>query len=100
MHAAGVILTKDGTGGVGFGPTDPAIPAGQIFAGNAPTVSPVTITIGGVKADVTFAGLTSAGLYQFNLTVPDVPIGEQSLQATVNGVQTQPGPVVTIGSLQ
>lgn len=83
--------------GVGFGPTNPPVPAGQVYAGQgAPTVYPVTVTIGGVSANVAFAGITEAGLYQFNVTVPDVSSGDQPLQATVNGVQTGPGPVVTI----
>jgi uncharacterized protein (TIGR03437 family) len=43
-----------------------------------------------------FAGLTSAGLYQFNVVVPQVGSGDQALQATVNGVQTQAGPVLTV----
>jgi uncharacterized protein (TIGR03437 family) len=70
--------------------------AGQVFTGASATVNPVTITIGGVQADVSFAGLSSAGLYQFNLVVPDVPSGDQTLQASVNGVVTGNGPVITI----
>ena len=82
--------------GVGFGPTNPSVPAGQVFSGAAPTVNPVVISIGGIQADVAFAGLTAAGLYQFNVTVPDGATGEQPLQATVNGVRTQAGPVVSL----
>ena len=50
--------------GVGFGPTTPHVPAGQPFGGIASTNSPVTITIGGVPANVSFSGITEAGLYQ------------------------------------
>ena len=82
--------------GVGFGPTTPPVPAGVTFSGAAPTVSPATITFGGVAARVIFEGLTAAGLYQFNVIVPNTPSGDQALQATVNGVQTALGPVVTI----
>jgi len=83
--------------GVGFGPTSPRVPAGQAFSGTAPTTSPVTITIGGVSASVAFSGITEAGLYQFNLTVPaGTGSGDRALAATVNGVQTPPGPVVTV----
>jgi uncharacterized protein (TIGR03437 family) len=49
-----------------------------------------------VAATVVFAGISEAGLYQFNLTVPNAPSGDQPLQATVNGVQTPPGPVVSV----
>jgi uncharacterized protein (TIGR03437 family) len=83
--------------GVGFGPTTPQVPAGQAFSGAAPTNSPVTITIGGVTANVAFSGITEAGLYQFNLTVPPgTGSGDQPLQATVNGVRTPDGPVVSV----
>ncbi len=82
--------------GVGFGPTTLPAPAGATFSGAAPTSSPVTITIGGVTARVIFEGLTAAGLYQFNVIVPNAPSGDQALQATVNGAQTTLGPVVTI----
>jgi uncharacterized protein (TIGR03437 family) len=83
--------------GVGFGPTAPHVPAGQAFTGAAPTSSPVTVTIGGVPANVAFSGITAAGLYQINLIVPPgTGSGDQGLQATVNGVQTPPGPVVSV----
>jgi len=82
--------------GVGFGPTSPAVLAGQVYSGSAPTNNKVSITIGGVAANVSYSGITEEGLYQFNLTVPNAPSGDQPLQATVNGVQTPAGPVVTI----
>jgi uncharacterized protein (TIGR03437 family) len=83
--------------GVGFGPTTPNVAAGQAFNGIATTNSPVTVTIGGVSANASFAGITEAGLYQINLTVPsNTGSGDQSLQATVNGVHTRTGPVVTV----
>jgi uncharacterized protein (TIGR03437 family) len=82
--------------GVGFGPTNPPVPAGQAFSGAAPTVNPVSITIGGAKADVAFAGITAAGLYQFNITVPNVVGGDLPLRASVGGVQTPAGPLVTV----
>jgi uncharacterized protein (TIGR03437 family) len=57
----------------------------------------VAITIGGVPANVSFAGITEAGLYQFNLTVmPGTPSGDQPLLAIVNGVQTPAGLVASV----
>jgi uncharacterized protein (TIGR03437 family) len=83
--------------GVGFGPTSPRVPAGQPFTGSAPTTSPVTVTIGGAPANVVYSGITMAGLYQINLIVPPgTGSGDQALVATVNGVQTPAGPVVTV----
>jgi uncharacterized protein (TIGR03437 family) len=83
--------------GVGFGPTTPVVPVGQPFSGAARTNNPVTVTIGGVSDPVTFVGISEAGLYQLNLTVPaNTGSGDLALQATVNGIQTPPGPVVTV----
>ena len=80
----------------GLGPTNPAVPAGQVFSDAAPTIDPVTVTIGGVNASVTFAGLTGAGLYQLNVTVPNLPAGEQPLNVIVNGAVSQPGVFVAV----
>jgi uncharacterized protein (TIGR03437 family) len=82
--------------GVGFGPTNPHVPAGRLFAGVAPTDSPVMITIGGVPVLAGFAAITEAGLYQINVTVPVTGAGDQPIQASVNGVQTPSGPVVSV----
>jgi uncharacterized protein (TIGR03437 family) len=82
--------------GVGFGPTTPSVAAGQTFSGSASTNNKVTVTIGGVPASVSFAGVVEAGLYQLNVTVPAVPSGDQPVQATVNGIQTPAGSVVTV----
>jgi uncharacterized protein (TIGR03437 family) len=83
--------------GVGFGPSTPQVAAGKAFSGVAPTNSPVFITIGGVSATVAFSGITEAGLYQLNLTVPNnTGSGDQALQASVNGAQTPAGTVVTV----
>jgi uncharacterized protein (TIGR03437 family) len=66
--------------GVGFGPTTPPVSAGQAFSGAAATTNTVQLSIEGTTVTPSFAGLSSAGLYQINLTVPaglgtgDVPL--------------------------
>jgi uncharacterized protein (TIGR03437 family) len=46
---------------------------------------------------VTFAGLISPGLYQFNVIVPaTVSSGDNSITATYNGQKTQSGTLITI----
>ncbi len=75
--------------GTGFGPTNPAVPPGQVFQGAAVLSSPVTIRIGNRNATVLFAGLAGAGLYQFNVTVPDLPDGDHPVAAAIGGVRTQ-----------
>ncbi len=82
--------------GVGFGPTNPTVSAGQVFSGAAPTINPVTISIDGISANVAFAGITEAGLYQFNITVPNAGSGDQAVQGVVVANQTQAGPLVTV----
>jgi uncharacterized protein (TIGR03437 family) len=75
--------------GVGFGPTSPAVPAGQIFLGSAPTPNPVKLLINNANVTPSFAGLSSAGLYQINLIVPaGLGTGDVPLVANVAGAQT------------
>jgi uncharacterized protein (TIGR03437 family) len=82
--------------GVGFGPTDPPVPAGQIPLTAAPTTSAVTVTIGGVPATVLFSGITEAGTYQINIRVPATGSGDQLLKAMVGGAATPDNVMVTV----
>jgi protocatechuate 3,4-dioxygenase beta subunit len=75
--------------GTGFGPTNPAAPAGESFQGALPLASPATVRIDTTVVIVSFAGLISPGLYQFNVTVPDLPDGDHAVTAEVGGVRTQ-----------
>jgi uncharacterized protein (TIGR03437 family) len=75
--------------GVGFGPTTPSVTAGQAFSGSAKTNNAVTFNINNKTLSPDFAGLTSAGLFQFNITVPaGLGTGEVPLTATVGGATT------------
>ena len=83
--------------GFGFGPTRPAVPAGQVFSGAAATTSPVKLLINNVSVIPSFAGLSGAGLYQINFVVPpNAGSGDVSLVATVGGLQTQSGVVISL----
>jgi uncharacterized protein (TIGR03437 family) len=83
--------------GVGFGPTTPAVPAGKPFSGSARTTNLVQVRINNVLVIPTFSGLSSAGLYQINLTIPPgIGAGDVSLQAAVGGAQTQAGVVFSL----
>jgi len=57
--------------GTGFGPTDPPVAAGSVFAGASPLQTPARILFNGVEATVLFDGLSGAGLNQFNVVVPE-----------------------------
>jgi uncharacterized protein (TIGR03437 family) len=55
------------------------------------------VTIGGIVAPVTFAGLVEAGTYQINVTVPSLPNGDALVVATVGGTAaTQTGVSITV----
>jgi uncharacterized protein (TIGR03437 family) len=85
--------------GVGFGPTDPAFPSGQaVPAGVSGTaINPIHLLIGGISLTPGFAGITEAGLFQFNLTLPaGLGTGDVSLIGTVAGVQTESGVVISL----
>jgi uncharacterized protein (TIGR03437 family) len=82
--------------GTGFGPTNPAVPTGQLVTTAEPLPTLPQITIGGQAATVGFGGLVGPGLYQFNLTVPSLPNGDAAVVATINNIATQTGVSVTI----
>jgi uncharacterized protein (TIGR03437 family) len=82
--------------GTGFGPTNPPTDFSQTFGGAPATVNTVTATIGGVPATVGFAGLVAPGEYQFNITVPTVPSGDNLIVLKVNGIITQANAYLTV----
>ena len=84
--------------GTGFGMTDPAVPEGQIVPSPLRLAATPIVTIGGATAEVLFAGLTTPGLYQFNVRIPDtVPDGDALVRIQVEGTATQDNAYITIG---
>jgi uncharacterized protein (TIGR03437 family) len=80
----------------GFGTTSvPVVGGSETQSG---TLSPMpVITIGGVAATVTFAGLVSPGEFQFNVVVPaSLANGDQPTIAMYNGLTTQAGTLITV----
>jgi uncharacterized protein (TIGR03437 family) len=84
--------------GVGFGPTNPVVPAGQVYSGAAATTNSVQLLINNVTVLPAFSGITSAGLYQLNVVQLPAGLGtgDVPLLATVGGVQTQTGVVISL----
>jgi uncharacterized protein (TIGR03437 family) len=84
--------------GTGFGPTTPTVAAGLLFSGAAPlqAFDELAIAAGNLPVTVQFAGLSGAGLYQFNVTVPEVPDGDQLITAQINGPSTQQPVYLTV----
>ncbi len=55
------------------------------------------VTIGGVTADVVYAGLSGPGLYQINVIVPDgVPDGDLPIVVQAEGVRSQENAFITV----
>jgi uncharacterized protein (TIGR03437 family) len=80
----------------GFGPTSTPAVSGSVTQSGTLSPMPV-ITIGGVAATVTFAGLVSPGEFQFNVVVPpSLANGDQPTMAMYNGLTTQAGTLITV----
>jgi len=84
--------------GTGFGPTDPLVIQDVVLDKAFPLTSASSwrATIGGVSAPISFAGLTGSGLYQFNVTVPSVANGDQTVILTNGSNNTQSGVLITV----
>jgi len=80
----------------GFGPTNPALPTAQLVTTPAVLANQVQVTIGGMPANVAYAGLVESGTYQLNVTVPNLPNGDAPVIATIGGVTSQTGASITV----
>jgi uncharacterized protein (TIGR03437 family) len=76
--------------GIGFGTVSPAIPSGRIADQLNSIVAPLKIRIGGSDATASYQGLgpNFVGLYQFNITVPNVGDGDQPVTVDLGGIGT------------
>jgi uncharacterized protein (TIGR03437 family) len=79
----------------GFGPTSSPVVSGIVTQSGSLNPLPV-ITVGGLPAKVTFAGLVSPGTFQFNIVLPAGLSGDQPVTATYNGQTTQKGVVLNM----
>jgi protocatechuate 3,4-dioxygenase beta subunit len=82
---SGDVITLWGTG---FGPTNPAVEPGSTPANAQPLANPVSIRFGNTAAEVLYAGMTGAGLYQFNVAVPALANGDYPVTAQIAGLRT------------
>jgi len=88
----------------GLGALDNPVPDGK-SSPKAPlsrSIAPVTATIGGVTANVIFAGLTPGfiGLGQANIQVPDLPAGSYPLVITVSNAASNSATINITGGSQ
>ena len=87
--------------GTGFGPTNPLAPVGaQVPADKTYlTALPVTVTVGGVAAQVFGAALAPgfAALYQVAIQIPaSVPDGDLQVVATIGGTPSLATTMITV----
>lgn len=84
---------------LGGGPTNPPTPAGVVAAQNSPMASSFEVRIGGVRAEVPFAGIVAntIGLYQLNVVIPNVSAGDQPIELVVDGVNNGQSLVIAVG---
>ena len=80
----------------GYGPVNPPVAAGAITqSGTLPSSPP--LQIGGAVANVTFSGVISPGLYQFNVVVPaNAKSGDDTIQSEFGGLITPSGTLITV----
>jgi uncharacterized protein (TIGR03437 family) len=86
--------------GIGFGPVTPATPAGTIAPLSTTLTNKATFQFGQTSAAVSYQGLTPGlvGLYQFNITVPNVSPGDYALTAQVGSVTAGQTLFITVGN--
>jgi len=82
--------------GNGFGATDTSVQSGLPVQYGQLT-SPPSIQIGGIDAQVLYAGLIGPGEFQFNVLVPaSLSAGDQPVTAIYQGFSTQPGLLLSV----
>jgi uncharacterized protein (TIGR03437 family) len=76
--------------GIGFGGVTPAIAPGTVVS-QSNAIPGLTISFGQTPASLGYAGLapSQVGLYQFNITVPNLPDGDYLINVSVNGTPVQ-----------
>jgi uncharacterized protein (TIGR03437 family) len=84
---------------LGCGPTSPPTQAGVVAAQASSLTLSYQLKIGGVPAVVTFAGMVggSIGLYQFNVVIPSVAAGDQTIDLTLDGVPNNQNLSIVVG---
>ncbi|MBI4481038.1 MAG: hypothetical protein HY651_13550 [Acidobacteria bacterium] len=85
----------------GLGRVSPAVSSGQPAGSQPPsaTLALPTVTMNGVTAPVSFAGLAAGfvGLYEVAVKVPELPAGNAAVVLTINGVSS-PAVSIAVGS--
>jgi N-acyl-D-amino-acid deacylase len=70
-------------------------PSGMIISTPVDLTLP-TVRVGSQLATVTYAGLVGAGLFQINITTPNLPDGDYPVSITASGVKSLTSPILAI----
>jgi uncharacterized protein (TIGR03437 family) len=87
--------------GIGFGDVTPTIQPGVVVSQLNSVTLPLTLSFESTAATVSYKGLAPnfVGLYQFNITVPNVPPGDYRINMTLGGAPLeQPAMYLTVGN--
>jgi uncharacterized protein (TIGR03437 family) len=84
--------------GSGFGQTYPPMAPGVVLGTPAwlADAAGVVVSIGGQPALVNYAGMSMAGVYQINVTVPNLPDGDHAVTAVASGRPTAASVLVPV----
>ena len=81
----------------GFGETNPPLTNGVVSTGRLNLAILPVVMIGGNSATVAFAGVTSPGVYQFNVTIPsNTPSGDNPVMISIGSFVTPSGAMITV----
>jgi uncharacterized protein (TIGR03437 family) len=78
--------------GTGFG----ASPSGVVINSHTALSNPVVVTVGGQPATMTYAGLVGAGLFQINIVIPNLPVGDHPVAIQFQGASAATSPSIPI----
>jgi len=85
--------------GTGFGLTNPPDTPGMLVQQPLPLVSQVQVLFGNTPSPkVYFAGLSESGLYQFDVVVPNIANGDQTVVVTIGSAASQSNVFVPISN--
>src|SRR4029077_1857800 len=85
--------------GIGFGPVTPATPSGMLASGATELQATFEALLGQAPVITQYAGLAPGftGLYQINLTIPQVAPGDYPLNLQLGSSLVNTGASITVG---
>ena len=75
-----------------------SLPTSELLVGPVALDGPARVWVGGNEAAIDFAGLVAPGLFQVNITVPQLGPGLHPVEIEVNGARSPPGPALWVSS--